>query len=181
MLAIKKSKEPEFISSWIDNKKKNSKQLREFMLENEQQHVCCYCEKSVTSGNESYHIDHIRPQDKFPQLKNSYKNLVVSCQTKGRCGIARGSQFSKHFIVPTEENPEEYLTYSLNGEILPIGKNKKASETIGLLNLNASSLVKARRVLFKNLDSMRRSIPTEEFENFFEDFPTCIHFFKEQY
>ncbi len=179
MLEIKKHNKPNFFELWIKNKQEYGYQLREFMLEKEQQNVCCYCEKGITPSLEHSHIEHIRPRDKFPKLKHDYNNLVVSCQTKGRCGNAKGNKFNEHFIVPTEENPEDYLTYSANGEIIPIDKNKKGTETIKTLNLNAHALVKTRRVLFKQLDAMRDSL--DNFENWFKEYPSFIKYFKENY
>jgi uncharacterized protein (TIGR02646 family) len=184
VLEIKKPNKPDFFELWIKNNKEYGRQLREFMLEKEQINVCCYCEKGITDPNDS-HIDHIRPQAKFPKLKHDYNNLVISCQTKGRCGKAKEDKFNEHFIVPTEANPEDYLTYSANGEIIPIDDNKKgtetikAIETIDILKLNAPKLVGARRTLFIQLNQMRDSL--DNFENWFKEYPTFIKYFKENY
>ena len=179
MLEIKKPNKPNFFELWIKNKQEYGYQLREFMLEKEQQNVCCYCEKGITASVEHSHIEHIKPQSKFKKLQHKYNNLVVSCQTKGRCGNAKGDKFNEHFIVPTEENPEDYLAYSPNGEIIPIANNKKGTETIKILNLNSHALVKTRRVLFIQLNAMRDSL--ENFENYFKEYPTFIKYFKENY
>jgi uncharacterized protein (TIGR02646 family) len=179
MLEIKKVETPDFFNSWIENKKEYSQRLREFILEKEQSNVCCYCEKGITADKNKSHIEHIRPQAKFPQLKNNYNNLVVSCETVGRCGKAKGNKFSKHFIVSTEENPGEYLTYSPYGEIKAINNNNKGIETISILNLNAPSLVKARRTLFIQLKALSDSI--DDFEKYFNEYPTFMEYFKENY
>lgn len=178
MLEIKKVKAPDFFSSWVKNKEYGHK-LKEFMLENEQGKVCCYCEKGIKADKNESHIEHIRPQDKFPKLKNDYHNLVVSCQTHGRCGKAKENKFSENFIVPTEENPEHYLTYSPNGEIRAIDDNVKGIETINILNLNDHSLVGTRRTLLKNLIGMSGSL--DDFERYFNEYPTFIKYFKENY
>lgn len=128
MLAIKKNNPPPFFNLWIKNKKDYNHHLRETILENEQAHLCCYCEKEITAHQDCSHIDHIRPQDKFPQLRDSYSNLVVSCEIKDRCGHAKKNQFNELFIVPTEENPGNYLTYSSNGEIMATDKKGKGNE-----------------------------------------------------
>ena len=182
MLEIKKPNKPNFFESWIKDKQGYGYQLREFMLEKEQQNVCCYCEKGITASVEYSHIEHIRPQSKFKKLQHDYNNLVVSCQTKGRCGKAKGDKFNKHFIVPTEENPEDYLTYSANGEIRAIDNNIKAIETIDILKLNNPKLVGARRTLFIQLNQMRDSL--DNLENWFKEFkeyPTFIKYFIENY
>ena len=179
MLEIKKNITPDFFSSWIKNKKEYGQRLREFILEKEQQNVCCYCEKGITARREDSHIDHIRPQDKFPKLKNNYNNLVVSCETPGRCGKAKGNKFSDLFIVPTEENPGDYLTFSPNGEMRAVKVNPKGIETINILKLNAPSLVKARRTLFIQLKKMSEALGN--FEKHFNEYPTFLKFFKENY
>lgn len=178
MLEIHKDETPGFFKDWVEDNQKHGQQLKEFILQKEQQQVCCYCEKGITSHNDS-HIEHIRPRDKFPQLKNNYQNLVVSCITPGRCGNAKGNKFNKHFIVPTEENPEEYLTYSPNGEIRAIDNNKKATVTIEILNLNAPRLVGARRTLFIRLNDMKETFTT--FQEYFNEYPTFIKYFKDNY
>jgi uncharacterized protein (TIGR02646 family) len=179
VLEIKKTNKPNFFELWIKNKQEYGYQLREFMLEKEQRNVCCYCEKGITPGVEHSHIEHIKPQSKFKKLQHDYNNLVVSCQTKGRCGNAKGDKFNEHFIVPTEENPEDYLTYSPNGEIRAINNNIKAIETIGILKLNEPKLVGARRTLFIQLNQMHDSL--DDFENYFKEYPTFIKYFKENY
>lgn len=178
MLEIKKVNPPDFFDSWI-KEREYGQRLREFILEKEQKNVCCYCEKGTAPDNRKSLIDHVRPQDKFPKLKNDYHNLVVSCQTAKRCGNAKGNQFNENFIVPTEENPGDYFTYSPNGEIRTVGDNRKGIETITILNLNAASLVGARRALFFQLNSMKDSI--DDFANYFNEYPTFIKYFKENY
>lgn len=181
MLHIKKEKPPEYFDAWIRDKKEYNQQLRGFILENEQGEVCCYCEKSVTAEAGKSHIDHIRPQRKFPKMQHDYNNLVVSCESANSCGQAKGSRFNDDFIVPTEENPADYLTYSLNGEIQAIDGNQKGKETIGILNLNTASLVKARRVMFKQLDQMRKTGDLDAFILSFKQYPTLVEYFKKHY
>lgn len=153
--------------------------MREFILEEEQQHLCCYCEKRISSIADKSHLEHIRPQDKFPALIDTYKNISVSCQTNNTCGKAKKNSFSDDFIVPTEDDPTKYLTHSPHGEIISIQNNDKGDYTIKLLNLNAPKLTKARRKLFIELDHMKDEI--EDFEKYFNEFPTLINYFKETY
>lgn len=181
MLAIEKVDKPGFFDKWINNEEGYSQALREHIIKSEQQDVCCYCEKQISAHGEDSHLEHIRPQSRFPKLAYDYKNLVVSCQTRGRCGDAKGSRFSDHFIVPTEENPADYLTYSPNGEIIPINKNKKGRETLDILNLNAPKLRGARRTLFKQLSLMSNSLDLDDFETHFPEYPTFIQYFKDNF
>ena len=181
MLKIEKVEKPEFFNSWIENKKGCNQALREYILEKEQQHFCCYCEKKVTAEGEDSQIEHVRPRDKFPKLKDEYNNLLVSCQRNERCGHAKGKKFNEHFIIPTEENPGDYLTYIANGEMRPIDNNQKGRETIRILNLNEPMLKQARRVMFIQLDAMKNEISCDDFEKHFNEYPTLITYFKENY
>jgi uncharacterized protein (TIGR02646 family) len=185
MLAIKKENPPEFFNAWINNKKEFNLRLREHILTKEQSQVCCYCETLIKDYQTKCHIEHLRPRDKFPQLKNDYTNLLISCETADRCGKAKGNQFNEFFIVPTEENPQDYLTYSANGDIKPTAENndenKKALETIRILNLNSPRLKKARRTLLIQLKYLKDSGEVEEIEDYFKDYPTFIAFFKKNY
>lgn len=40
---------------------------------------CAYCRRPMGSHNISWHIEHIRPKAKFPELMFSMKNLVFAC------------------------------------------------------------------------------------------------------
>lgn len=181
MLEIEKVEKPEFFDSWNKNKEGAGQGIREYILEKEQQYVCCYCEKHVTADGKDSHIEHIRPIDKFSKLEYDYNNLLVSCQTKKRCGHAKGNKFNEWFIIPTEENPGDYLTYSSNGEIRPIDNNKKGRETIKILNLNAAKLKGARKVLFIQLRGMKNAQDFDKFEKHFNEYPTFIKYFKDNY
>ncbi len=181
MLKVEKVEKPEFFNSWIKKNESWNQVLRKYILEKEQQHFCCYCEKKVTAYGEDSHIEHIRPRNKFPKLKNEYNNLLVSCERKERCGHAKGSRFNEYFIVPTEENPGDYLTYSPNGEMRPIDNNQKGRETIKILNLNTPALRDARRVMFIQLHGMKNAPGCDEFEKHFNEYPTLITYFKENY
>ena len=42
---------------------------------------CSYCKnrEAVEGGSKKFHIDHYKPQKKFPNLRNSYPNLFYCC------------------------------------------------------------------------------------------------------
>ncbi len=181
MFKIDKALVPPVFDSWVKNSSDFGEPLRKYMLDEEQQHLCCYCEKAVTEHHDHSHIEHIRPRHKFPNLTFQYDNLAVSCQTNGRCGNGKGSQFGENFIVPTEEDPEKHLTYSPNGEVRPLGNWGKGQETIDILNLNAPALIGARKTLFKQLSSMMNEIEFKDFEIYFNEYPTFLKYFKENF
>lgn len=179
MLKLDKDEQPDFFDAWKKGTKGCKEKLRAYILEKEQQQCCCYCEMPITADQEKSHIEHIRPRDKFPKLKDEYTNLSVSCQIKERCGHAKGNKFSDDFIVPTEEDPADYLTYSPDGKIVAVNDNSKGSYTIELLNLNAPKLIQVRRTLFIELNSMKDTVA--DFEKYFLEYPTFIRYFKQYY
>ena len=85
---------------------------------------------------------------------HKYNNLIVSCNEKNSCGSIKQNKYSGEFINPVIENPKEFLTYNIaSGEIVPLYKdledirNKRATYTIELLNLNNYVLKDARKNL----------------------------------
>lgn len=85
MLKIIKENEPEFLlqykrksspKTWSDYDDKEIKNnIKEFILKNEQNQYCAYCQRTIYSNDES-HIEHIKPRDKFPKLFQEYNNIL---------------------------------------------------------------------------------------------------------
>lgn len=106
------------------------------------------------------HIDHFRKRDLFPNLSFEWNNLIVDEIGVARYGAGHKDKIIKHIedyellINPVLEDPCEYLTYLVNGKIIP-KKNlntedkKKASFTIEAFNLNHPSLIMRRSTLQK--------------------------------
>lgn len=200
MLKVNKNLEPDFLfefkrknnpKTWNDYSNGEIKEkLKEFILKNEQNNYCLYCEKAIYETNES-HIEHIKPRDLFPKLFQEYNNLIVSCNGKNSCGDAKKNKYSDEFINPVMDNPKEYFTYNLaSGEIIPIYKdeddirNKKAEYTISLLNLNSYELKDARKNLIQILEVYRENFeePEEYLQYFLDDghsFPSLIRYYME--
>lgn len=183
MLKIIKTSEPDF---YKDFKKKyrytnweqyNSdlgieikRKLKKYMLKEEQNYYCPYCERKIITKYEiqdseknvdvalkkKSHIEHIIPKSIKPQLFQEYNNFLVSCTDKETCGMAKENNYSDNFINPVLENPQEYFEYDIKtGEIRAkknsLEKQLKAEETIKILNLNQSKLKNARYVLIQQL------------------------------
>ncbi|MBU3191324.1 hypothetical protein K9O30_06760 [Clostridium bowmanii] len=101
------------------------------------------------------------------------------------------NKYSEEFINPVIENPKEFMTYNLaNGEIVPIYKdaedirNKRASYTIELLNLNNYVLKDARKNLIQILEVYRENYDeiSDYLQYFLDDghnFPSLIRFYME--
>jgi len=180
MLAIKKAPEPEFFKSYVEDPSQK-KALRDYILEKEQQHLCCYCETQISGNREDSILEHIRPRSKYPEWEYDYNNLLVSCSSKDRCGHFKKNNFSDFFIIQTEENPADYLTYSASGDIRPIDNSRKGRETIDILNLNQAKLKQARRTLFKQLIKMIRAGNLDDCLAYFKEYPAFVDYVKENY
>ena len=88
MLKINKTSEPNFLKefkkkekpkNWKDFDFKIKKELKNYMLENEQKignnSYCPYCERKIIASKNSQ-IEHIKPKDRFPELFLDYKILL---------------------------------------------------------------------------------------------------------
>ena len=116
-------------------------ELKLILLE-EQYHICCYCMRRIKKHNS--HVEHIRPQAKFPKETLDYNNLLVSCNGSDNCGHRKGVWYNeKEFISPLNSDCENKFTYNITGEMNSSDKN--ATITIAKLNLNSYLLTQARK------------------------------------
>jgi len=135
--------------------------LKKYILENEQNGLCCYCELDLISNNKLSHIEHIKPKslDIF-NLTFEYSNLLVSCEgnhfneigdnTITNCGQFKKDNFDEElFLNPTiVKNVSEYFVFNSDGIISTSVIDKiKADFTINILNLNGKNniLAEARK------------------------------------
>lgn len=164
MKHINKSKEPEILSEFkISYKKRHRIDAKYYdmspdirvavknILLNEQNFICCYCMKPVNDHNS--HIEHIKPQSKFPTVTLDYYNLLVSCDglqdSKEHCGHRKNDWYdAQEFITPLNPDCENIFSYNITGKMDAVSNNGKI--TIDKLNLNSLLLVRAR----KNVISM---------------------------
>ena len=168
MLKVNKQDEPDFFkkfkkiekpTSWNDyNKFKIKTDLKKFMLENEQDGYCPYCEQKIDFSKEESHIEHIKPRNGgYPELFQTYDNMITCCNEKSTCGNAKKDRYDDRlFINPAEENPEEYIDYDImNGKVIPKYLNgvgcEKAKYTIELLKLNNIKLVELRKRMIETM------------------------------
>lgn len=168
MLKVNKQSEPDFYkkfkkkenpTSWNDyNKFKIKTDLKKFMLENEQDGYCPYCEQKIDFSKEESHIEHIKPRNGgYPELFQTYDNMITCCNEKSTCGNAKKDRYDDRlFINPAEENPEEYIDYDImNGKVIPKYLNgvgcEKAKYTIELLKLNNIKLVELRKRMIETM------------------------------
>jgi uncharacterized protein (TIGR02646 family) len=165
MLFVTKT-EPDFFS---DKKKKIKNQkssdawdeigdiradLREYILTNEQDGMCAYCEKKITSDKDKSNIDHFKTRNHFPNLTLEYDNLFVSCNNQNHCSNKKdnlGLQKDEFEEILNPASNEVKNSFSYKAGIM-IGKTSKAKYTIDVFNLNNISLEKERNKIVQNFE-----------------------------
>jgi uncharacterized protein (TIGR02646 family) len=156
MKQIKKGEEPQAFTAWKalanDDWQPSYKDLRnpekaivKTALMEEQGYICCYCEQELVATDS--HIEHLLPQDSYPDKALDFSNMLCSCQDqikKGEprhCGNLKGDDELE--ISPLDEDCESYFKYTYDGYIEPI--NEKAQTTIKKLGLDIAKLNAQRR------------------------------------
>jgi hypothetical protein len=117
------------------------------------QYRCVYCDiKLDECGHEGFALDHFRPQEKFPDLKNDPKNLVVACS---KCNRSKSSHWpvdkklevtylgEMGFIDPFEHDRLDFFCVEVSGVLVP--KRSPSKYLIKLLGLNRPSRIVVRR------------------------------------
>lgn len=115
-------------------------------LTNEQGHICCYCERRLTTNDS--HIEHFQPQSDTDVDPFDYSNLLCSCQNqlkKGEprhCGNLKEDWFDSDLLIsPLEPDCDKRFTFTGFGDIKPaVTEDNAASETIERLGLNIPKL-----------------------------------------
>lgn len=117
------------------------------------QNRCVYCDVKIEeSGYEGFALDHFRPQELFPGLKDVPTNLVIAC---GKCNRSKSSHWpvgkdteNTHdgvigFLDPFECDRHEYFQLGSAGDLAPL--QGPSTYLIELLGLNRPSRVVVRR------------------------------------
>ncbi|MCL6442421.1 MAG: TIGR02646 family protein [Alicyclobacillus sp.] len=135
------------------NRNVNVKHLVQESLIREQHHVCCYCGIPITL--ETSHIEHFKPQSRFPNLALDYGNLHASCQYRDSCGHNKGTAYGR-ILSPLQPDCETYLHYREDGKVevsrsieADPWKRDTARNTIQRLGLNTDRLVARRRAVIE--------------------------------
>ena len=116
----------------------------------EQHSSCCYCGQEISL--ESSHIEHFKPQERYPEQALDYENLHASCLRETRpgnplhCGHHKKNWFDEqHVIYPTDEHCEQRFRYLLNGNIQPsAATDLSAGQMIDVLALDIAYLSQRR-------------------------------------
>ena len=133
MKKINKSEEPKFFRNFIkknrpvnwDGINEIRPNLREHILESEQNWQCAYCESAITAHPAKSEIDHFRLKHLFPELTFNYKNLLVSCKNPDHCASTKDSEVKskevyQKIVNPVDENPNEFFEYNLSSSCLTL-------------------------------------------------------------
>jgi uncharacterized protein (TIGR02646 family) len=176
MRYIQKTEVPQFFIDNTENKSKweeyptSKKPLKEYILKNEQNYLCIYCESRINLNNS--HIEHIKPkaQNMYPDLVFNYNNIVVSCNgnchtennTHYTCGHIKDNEYdNSKFLNPVKLiDIRDYFVYDIDeGKIEPSEKNnEKAEYMINTLYLNDGELPKARKKALENFINQMKKI-----------------------
>jgi len=161
------------------------KALREHILLEEQFILCAYCEKEIDETSEKSNIDHFKTRHLFPKLTLDYNNLLVSCNSVGRCSNykdqnIRLADYNK-IINPVLDNPNDFFNYHLTGEIYPKhslspSDKERAESTLEFFQLNHRGLTEERKKISKQLEKLRGQITKEEVFKYFSSYKSFIEY-----
>lgn len=137
---------------------KNSYSLYKEDLNSDFNKSCGYCDcpDFVWGGKAGFQIDHFAPQNKFPDLHNSYQNLVYSCpicnrgkSNKWPSNSADTSvQNNEGFIHPCSAEYNDHLERSPRGEIVSKTELGRYMSTTMKLGLTRHQIIWIREELF---------------------------------
>jgi len=175
------------LASWKRYRGHKKRKLKEYIIENEQFGLCCYCEKQITI--DTSHIEHIKPKSiDVLNLTFDYANLLVSCEgnhfnemgdnSKSNCGQFKDKIFDENLFlnVTLVANVAEYFVFDSEGVISSSQIDEaKAAYTLKLLNLNGKNnkLAEARKIakqaLIRNLTNFPVAVQKEKLRNYLQN------------
>lgn len=188
MMYIEQKTEPGFYSDFIRNynpvqwrelSREIGLELRNHMLEEEQNWQCAYTE--VRLNPDDSHIDHFKKQDYFPQYTFSYDNLFAAHNSEDWGAKCKDKKIKKDLydtiLSPLSEEIKNAFSFNFaNGEIL--GETEKAKNTIEVFNLNHSSLKARRMQTVLNIQNYAKySFSEEEIKENLGEFFSLIQFY----
>lgn len=117
---------------------------------------CAYClvHELLAGGEESFELDHFKPQSKFPDLTNDFYNIYYSCHS---CNKYKCNSWPDETLIKSGYNFVDYCndTFSShfkeqNGKWIPI--SHAGEYTNDKLRLNRKHFVEIRTLLYKILE-----------------------------
>lgn len=112
----------------------------------EQFGLCAYCCKKIDA--QSSHNEHVEARH-LASLSSQldFCNIVASCNTRGRCGNAHGSQPLP--LTPLMAECETELKFYLSGKVE--GLTQRSADSIAVLGLNSRAIREERKQMVDNL------------------------------
>lgn len=174
------------MDNWNNLSIEDKSQIRD-RLNLAQNFQCAFCERKFDQKLKS-HIDHFLNKHSYPQYEFYWNNLFNSCNNNDTCGHFKDSPkntfLTLNIINPDKDEPIDYLTCWISGEIAPTENIKLvdrtlANSTINRLNLNAPRLKSLRKmylnILEKELEEIEKcNFPDSEkttlLNEIFEDY-----------
>jgi uncharacterized protein (TIGR02646 family) len=135
-------------------------------LREEQHHVCCYCETTITPNDS--HIEHMVPRSANPGHDYEYQNLAESCDggTVEHCGRFKDDRHQNPhyaydaalFCIPHDPATCRLFRYLTTGDVVAspgtdAADQQKAAYMIGYLGLGCPRLTGRRRAHARQLMS----------------------------
>jgi hypothetical protein len=99
------------------------------------------------NGEQSFSVDHARPQRWAPDLVTDYENLLYACI---RCNSWKSD---RELLDPTRETMSRHVRVELDGHVTPLTEPGRRFERV--LGLNTAENVAFRR---RMLDLLRRAL-----------------------
>lgn len=166
--------------------------LREHILKTEQNYLCAYCEKIITSNPKQSNIDHFKKKESqfYPKDIFNYDNLIVSCNTHDRCSSHKDNKKNGliksdyiNIINPVVENPNDYFYYLPTGELmLKDNENIKSCFTRDIFNLQQFSLRQAREKLTPVILQLKKEgLTFEEVEIYLYEYKSFVEYIYNNY
>lgn len=151
--------------AWSRLKEKDNLQQQ---LLDEQYQLCCYSEVRADLEDIGYHIEHVKPKNKYPEQTFDYYNLAASAIHSDKLsqlsdvfgGHAKLSEYDEmQFVSCLQADCAHYFRYLSDGRVVPSSAldtqdRNKAEYTIALLNLNSPFLINRRRKWWEELDEL---------------------------
>lgn len=134
-------------------------------LQEAQRGLCVYCGRKLDHDpnprRRQVHIEHFRPQARYPVLATSFPNLFLSCgpddepgQPSEICGNAKDNGLDESSCIePDYPECTRRFRFLLSGEVTPRQDEDSAARMmLKLLNLNHRELRKEREDILNSID-----------------------------
>ncbi len=164
-------------TKWNDVSLSIGYELRMHILMEEQNYQCAYTEIRIEP--EDSHIDHFRKQSLFPNMRFDWNNLLVSGNSEVYGAKCKDKKLKKpedyQFLInPVIDNPKDYFSYSLTGDILVDKDDPKAIVSIDYFNLNDYALLEQRKQVIREIQEMYKQFTVEELIKYIGKFESLI-------